>query len=65
MCIRYVGYITMCSEEHFDVEVEFIKTKDNTVSWPVDTRRERSWVPSQDVICLIDAPLLQGHIGIT
>ena len=38
----------MRSEEHFDVEVEFINTKDNTVSWPVDTRRERSWVLSQD-----------------
>ena len=48
----------MRSEEQFDVEVEFIKTKDNTVSWPVDTRRERSW--PQDVICWIEAPLLQG-----
>ena len=63
--VWYVGYITMRSEEHFDVEVEFMNRKDKTVSWPVDTRRERSWVPFQDVICLIEAPLLQGRSGRT
>ena len=55
----------MRSEEYFDVEVKFMNRKDKTVSWPVDTRRERSWVPFQDVICLIEAPLLQGHSGRT
>ena len=59
----YIGYITERSEENQDVEVQYMNRKDTTVSWPVDTRRERSWIPLHDVIMLIEAPLLQGQTG--
>ena len=35
----YVGYIRNRSEEHKDVEVEFMNRKGDAVSWPADTRR--------------------------
>ena len=41
----YVGCITAHFDENQDVEVEFMNRKDRTVSWPVDTRRDRSWIP--------------------
>ena len=59
----YVGCIMERSEDQQDVKIEFMNRKDKTVSWPVDTRRERSWIPFHDVILLIEPPLLQGHTG--
>ena len=34
----YVGYIRNRSEEHKDIEVEFMNRKGDAVSWPADTR---------------------------
>ena len=56
----YVGYIRNRSEEHKDVEVEFMNRKGDAVSWPADTRRDVSWIPFQDILCTIEVPSLQG-----
>ena len=47
------------SEEHMDVEREFM----NRRSDPVDTKRDISWIPFQDVLCTIQVPSLHGSSG--
>ena len=58
----YVGTIAEYSEEHGDIYVDFMKrSKKGFFSWPPASRRDLCWVPIQHVICVIEAPCLQGR----
>ena len=58
----YVGNIKDCSDEHSDVLVSFMKKSEhNVLSWPIGSRKDECWVPVQHIICIISAPIAQGH----
>ena len=58
----YVGNIKDYSDEHSDVRVSFMtKSEKNLLSWPIGSRKDECWVPVQHIICIIHAPIAQGH----
>jgi hypothetical protein len=58
----FVGCIAERSDDESDVLINFMKhASTGLLSWPPASRKDQCWVPFQHVICLIDAPELQGH----
>ena len=37
------------------------KSEHNVLSWPIGSRKDECWVPVQHIICIISAPIAQGH----
>ena len=57
----YIGNVVEIAEEHDDVLVTFMTRRVSTLSWPPETRKDECWIPTQHIICHIDAPELQGR----
>lgn len=53
----YIGNIADRSDEHFDVLVSFMKRQCPLVA----SSFKEGWMPRQHVLCLVDAPNVQGR----
>ena len=56
----YMGNVVEIAEEHDDVLVTFMTRRVSTLSWPPETLKDECWIPTQHIMCRVDAPEPQG-----
>ena len=56
----FIGNIVRKSEEYNDLYISFMKNNNHLFYWPPPHKSDECWVPVTDILCLINAPEVQG-----
>ena len=56
----YIGNIVRKSEEYKDLYISFMKSNNHLFYWPPPFKSDECWVPFTDILCLVNAPEIQG-----